>query len=86
MISYCSQSCIKLYKVYNQENKFIRETEVFLIKSSTNESNGVSESSRERKTLDSKDRISESTMDNKINTIYKLIKTDEERDDRKRFN
>lgn len=70
-------SCMKLHK--KQEGSELvpckGKTEVFMLKSNTNVSDGAGESSTERKLSSSEDGLaSSSTMNNKIEATYKIIK------------
>lgn len=67
---------IKLHKVYNKENELVPckgKTEVFTMESSISDQ-GASESSRERKIADAEvGWVSGTTMDSKIDAIYRMI-------------
>lgn len=70
-------SCMKLHKKYEGTEliPYKGKTEVFTIKSSTNESDGAGEKDRERKTSSSEGgRVSGSTMDSKIEAYIRWWK------------
>jgi len=69
--------CAKLHKAYNKEDELVLckgKTEVFTLKSSASDS-GSGGSSGERKIADAEGgRASGSTMDSKIDAIYRMIR------------
>lgn len=76
-ISCSTTAVVKLHKKY-EGTELVPckgKTEIFTVKSNTNVSDGAGVSDRERKTSNSEGgRASGSTMDSKIEVIYKMIK------------